>query len=418
MAISAGASIVIAKLLRAEEYGVYVMAITILNYGALIARAGTDNASVRFVNEYLVQDKRELVGSFVVWAQRTVVQTSAFMALLGVTIGGGMLALLPTMQSSPVFVAAVGLAPLSLVFLYSSLLRAEKKIVKSQLPLSVLRPTFALLTAALLTVAGVQNGSGVALGEVAGLSLLAVPLYYQVRHLKRPRKQEIVEDVRKKWRSTSRGITLSSVTQQLMGQADIITVGICFGMTSAGIYGLASRVAKLVALGNRAADAIAAPMVAEAYHGNDRESLQTLVGQTCLMVAGATIVMSTGLFVLPEAVFGWLGESFAELRGILLIFVMGHVVNAITGPVGVVLLMTGNEKDQIVINGAFGVALVGAIVVVSVLGGTVETVAVIFAIAIGSSNLVKALAVYYRTGVKCIPAFGIDGFTSNTGPRR
>lgn len=405
--MSAGASITIAKLLSAEQYGVYIVAITVLNYGAILARAGMDNGSVRYVNEYLARGKPGLAAAFLEWAQRGLLKISLAVALFAFAAGTLINLLFPTIDKGPVFVAAMGFVPLSLVYLYSSLLRAEKRIVQSQLPLSVFRPVFALLAAIALSLAGRGSGMAVAFGEVVGLAIMVVPLYSATRHLREARAETVGAGLYRKWRETSKGITLSAATQQLMGQADIVMVGILFGMASAGVYGLASRLAKLVALANRAADAIAAPMVAESFYDDDRDALQALVSQACVLVTGATLMMSAGLLLIPEAAFQWLGRSFETLRGVLLVLVAGQVVNAATGPVGVILLMTGHEKDQVRINGAFGVMLIIGIYVVSRFGGGILEAAILFAFAIGLSNVVKGLVVYARIGIKSVPSFRV-----------
>jgi O-antigen/teichoic acid export membrane protein len=65
------------------------------------------------------------------------------------------------------------------------------------------------------------------------------------------------------------------------------------------------------------------------------------------------------LILLPEDVMGLFGASFREGKVALVIIAVGHFVNASTGPVGNVLVMTGHQR--IMVLNSIGVFLLNVV---------------------------------------------------------
>lgn len=401
--LSTLSSVVLAKLLSAHEFGIYVFAITILSYAAVLARGGLESTAVRFVNQYRAQSEPGLVRAFVAWADRAVTLQSGVLALAGIAI---VLVVrnFVAVDATAVALACAGLVPFALVVLHTSLLRAEKRIVISQAPLQVVRPLGVVLVVGALAAAGLASGAMAVGAEVAVLAAMAWPLALITRHFRAGAVPVVPDELRRLWSAATRRTTVAAVSQQLIGQMDIILVGAAFGMREAGAYGFASRLAKLVILGNKAANSIAAPMTAETFHAGDRATMQAVVSETCTLSLVGTVVTSAVLLLIPASVFAWLGAGFAESRVLLWIFLIGQVVNSVKGPVGVVLLMTGNENAQTVINFVFGALLGAAILATAWAGGSLTLVAVWFSAAMVVSSLVKSRVVFQRTGIRSVPA--------------
>lgn len=403
--LSGAASLVLARILSVEQYGIYIFAIMVLNYGVVVARGGMDSSAVRYVNQYLAEGQRNLVRGFVGWANKAILVVSVVVGVLAGLLAVPLSIIRPDVELAALLGAIAGLVPLSLVFLHSALLRAEKKIVISQLPVYVCRPLLLLLLGALVWWGGYASGAAFVWAEVVGIIIIAVPLSRLTRHLRAGGMTDHgQEDRTDEWRRTTRGLTVAAVTTQLIGQVDIIMVGVSIGMAEAGIYGLASRLAKLVMLGYRAADSIAAPMIAESFHADDKETLQALVSQTASLMTASTILLSAGLVLVPDSVFEWLGEGYVEARSVLAVMLVGKVLNAVTGPVGALLNMTGREAYQTAINVLAGGGLIAGIIVAAMFGGTILHIAVLYSAAMVLCNFGKAFVVYREFNINSFPA--------------
>jgi O-antigen/teichoic acid export membrane protein len=401
VAVSALASGLLARLLGVNEFGFYVFATAMLNYAVVVARAGVENSVVRFLNEY---EAPSLQRSFVAWVDRGTLRSSGI-----VVVAGGATALLASLfgggvQLLAVGIAALGVYPLSALQVSSAILRAERRVLWSLLPLKVGRSAVGLALALSAGAAlGQFTGWIATLADVMGIAALAILLRWATRHRRSGPVVEVDAPRVEQWRATSRRMTVAEVAQQVVGQVDVILVGALFGLAEAGIFGLASRFSRLVLLGNKSANSITSPHIAKAYHQGEIATVQEVVSHTCSIAAGATFVASFALAAVPVSVYSWLGEGFAQARGVLMLLLAGQVVNSLVGPVGIFLMVTGRERWQMRVNVIAATALIGGIFAIHGLGGSVYDVAVAVAATVAGSNLAKAVTIYRETGVLCLP---------------
>jgi virginiamycin A acetyltransferase len=346
------------------------------------------------------------VQTFLRWVDRTTVTTSLWVAVALAVLAALAQGRTAALGWPVVIAAASGLLPLSAIYVNTAILRAQRRVAWSLLPLRVLRPVLgAGIAAAVFFATEFRTGIVAVYAEVAALIALAILLAGMTRTARAGEAVPATPEDRREWSRATSHMTIAEIAQQMVGQVDVIVVGLLFGVAAAGVYGLASRLARLVLLGNKAANSVAGPMIAKAYFARDVATMQSVVSHTCTVAAAGTVVASLGFFLLPAAAYEWLGPGFVEARAILSVLLLAQVVNAITGPVGLVLVLTGNERSQAVVNIIAGVALLGGIVLIAQVGGDVMDVAVLLAFVIALSNLVKVFIVHRRTGVLAIPFF-------------
>jgi O-antigen/teichoic acid export membrane protein len=148
---------------------------------------------------------------------------------------------------------------------------------------------------------------------------------------------------RRSWLRVSLPLLLVAGMRRLLNQTDILLVGALVGTTAAGVYAAASRLSRLITFGHNAGNQIAAPMISELHQQGDHRRLQRLVtlaswGSTLAAGACAAVLVFGGNLLL-----GLFDPSFRSGYWILLVLAIGQVVNAVTGPVGYLLNMTGHQ---------------------------------------------------------------------------
>jgi O-antigen/teichoic acid export membrane protein len=152
------------------------------------------------------------------------------------------------------------------------------------------------------------------------------------------------QERRREWLTVSAPLFLVAEMRFLLHQTDVLLVGALLGTTQAGIYAAAARLSRLVSYGLQASNAIAAPLISELHTAGDRRGLQRVVtlaswGSTLSSLAfGAVLVAGGGVLL------RLFGEEFASGLKVLAILALGQLVNAVTGPVGYLLNMTGHER--------------------------------------------------------------------------
>jgi len=122
--------------------------------------------------------------------------------------------------------------------------------------------------------------------------------------------------------------------------------------------------------------------------------------------AGISVVLS-----LPVSVFYWLrpdlglslfGDEFVPAAGTLMVLTLGHFVNAATGPVGNLLMLTGYEKMMrnniagcSLLNIALNIFLIPKFGILGAAGAT--------AFSLATMNVVSIILVYRYIGIIPIP---------------
>ena len=160
---------------------------------------------------------------------------------------------------------------------------------------------------------------------------------------------------------------------------------------------VAQRLGALTSFILIAVNMVAAPRFAASAKLNNHEDLRAAsLFCTRIMVSVATPVLIFVLFF-AEFVMGLFGNEYVQGADLLRIFVIGQFVNVVTGSVGYLLNMTGNEKDMrnlVFFSGPL--ALVLGFILTPIYGATGAALST--AIAIGSQNLLAVYMVKKRLG--------------------
>lgn len=132
----------------------------------------------------------------------------------------------------------------------------------------------------------------------------------------------------------------------------LLSLGSSHSTFEVGVFRTAWQVSALVMLVVSTFDTVAGPRIAAAYRVGDVGQIRKIMRQS----VGTMTIISLPLFVLalgfPEWTLGLFGPEFVAGAPALRILALGQMVNVLSGPLGVVLLMTGNERSSLAISAA------------------------------------------------------------------
>ncbi len=346
-AVALGLQLLLARWLGAQEYGVYTYSLMIVTLAALLGRLGTDTALVRFVAHYRREDELGLLRGILSWGDRQVLAVTAGaagMAAIGLWALGSHLE--SALRETLLWGCAL-LPPLALLGLRTGALRGLRRVALGLVPDLLLRP---LALALLMTVAvfGWSLSPEAPLTMALAVAAAVLALGCSDRWLRRSLPsgcREAVADFRgEEWRRVSRPLLLVAGLRRILQQTDILVIGVLLGTTSAGIYAVATRLSRVVALGLGAVNSITAPLISELHGSGKKEQLQRTITRAAW---GASLVSIPACLVLilgRDFFLGLFGSEF-PLAGASLIFLcIAQMANALTGPVGWLLNMTGHQE--------------------------------------------------------------------------
>lgn len=396
-------AVLLARLLGPAGYGIYAFVFALISLGSLPARAGLPPLVVRETARGQRTGDWRAVHGIWRWANGVALSLSLLIAAGGVL--GLWLGWAEGEGLRQTLVWGLGLVPLlALVAVRSASLRGLRHVLAGVFPEQVLRP--ALLAGALLVAfmwPGVEVAPADAMGLTLGAALVAFVVGAWLLHRHRPPEVAAARPQYQHgaWLAAAWPMALTQGFQQINRHADVLLLGLLAATVDVGVYRVAAQGALLVSLGLTALNMVVAPYAARLYVEESRHKLQKLVRRTA-QAALAFAVPATLLFI----VFGeWLlvtlfGNEFRGAYWPLLVLAVGQMVNAWFGPTGLMLTMTGHERE---VTRAVAVAAVLNVVLnlllippFGVMGAAIAT-----SISLVFWNVWLWLVVRWRLGIRC-----------------
>jgi len=134
---------------------------------------------------------------------------------------------------------------------------------------------------------------------------------------------------------------------QLLGQTDTIVLGYFVSEKEVGIYSVAAKVSAFVMLGPEILLPIVAPLFSELNERGERSSLEALFSTVTKWFCYSALIIFAFIAVLRTEALHIFGHAFTAGTTTLLILALGQLANALTGPTGVLLTMTGKQKWEV-----------------------------------------------------------------------
>jgi O-antigen/teichoic acid export membrane protein len=134
---------------------------------------------------------------------------------------------------------------------------------------------------------------------------------------------------------------------QLLNQMDTIMLGHFVSAKEVGIYSVAFKVSAFVLIGLEILLPIVAPLFAQFRETHDDQSMETLFVTTTKWLCYSALLIFICIAIFRVELLQVFGKGFTAGSTIILILAIGQLVNAATGPTGVLLTMTGKQKWEL-----------------------------------------------------------------------
>ena len=385
-------NVVLARLLGVREFGLYSLAISVLSFLIVPATLGFPLLLVREIAAYRVKGEWDLIRGLLRFAQRTSLGASLSIALLGILVLWVFSNRFSGEAVRVLTLAFVALPFWALLQLYGEALRGFERIVAGQWVGLVMRPLcfLILVGAAWVLIGRIQDAStALCLHIVAAGSALVFAFYLLRNQIHRSIPSNAVSQNTAVWTRSSLLLAFLTLLNLIPQHAGILMLGWLRSAEEVGLYKVAFQTAAIIPFGHLAVNTAIAPTLAQLYATRDRAKLQKLI-----LAASAAAIAFALPFVLLFTVRGaWFlqlvfGEPFAGGAKALAIITGGQLIYAITGPLRLVLIMSGHEnKATLSIGIGSTVYLLSNIVLIQLLG--INGAAAAFAITWATTNLIN-----------------------------
>ena len=358
-------SLLLARWLGVDGFGVYSYTVACIVIATSVGIAGIDRLLVRNLSVYKTSNSPELYRGQLVWAIRTGLILSTFAGLTAAALVAGRF---PAFSPSPFqgevpysagwrlvcggsTFAIVVLTVLMRILQTSP--RSAGLMVRSLLPESVVLSGLEL--SGLIAVAWFcawHLDIRAVLLVYASSALIAALWASTYLRSSIPATTDRDQYLPAEWRRAAWALTLVVGGSMLIDQVDVVVLGLLRSAHDVSLYSAADKGAAIVAAPLAAVQLALSPVLAQLWASKDQVALAATVrrGSLITTVAGFVIV---ALLLGPGPWFlALFGTAFKPSYNILAILCAGQLVNAATGIVGSLLIMSNHEITVARINGA------------------------------------------------------------------
>ncbi len=340
-------AVLLARLLGAESYGLYAVALSVATVASAMAVFGLDAAMIRYVAVFAARgDVDRLRGSvqvgFIIPLALAVV-VAATLVVLAEPIADGLIGeprLAPLLRVTALLVPAMVLNSL-LAAMLQGLRRFGGSVVSEQ----VLQPTARGVILVGLALSGLDATLALVAMLISTLLVGAVMLVLLRRalppagHPNRP----LGEIVR-----FSMPVYFSNLINTFSGNLQTLLLGAISSIASAGVFTVANQVQLVGTLFHSAIVRGTMPVFAELHDAGKRTRLEQLYQTTSKWTFSLNMPFFLVALAFPEALLSMFGPDFVDGAGALVILAWGAIVNAATGTSGAMLDMTGHTAMKLI----------------------------------------------------------------------
>jgi O-antigen/teichoic acid export membrane protein len=344
----------ITRLLNSAEVGFYFLCSSLVSILSQVSQLGMNLAVVRLIAESLSKEKHEQAASVATLAIQLVGKTVVVVSFLGL--------LLAFIRPPAVFAALSGdwylLLVLALWFSFQTMLGIITECLRGYHDVRV-ATFYGVTLPGLLSVAAMftlwslveTNTIDLVLSLLAGSIVLSTVL--GASHLRKK-----IPPVRAAGRVDLSGLISvawpmwsTNITLLLLTQADIWIIGIFLTVDDVAVYGAATRLIMAVSVSLMILNSVISPVIADLFSRQQYARLEQMLRTGTTLAAIPSAVAMIVFYLAGERLLELLyGPYYGHGYMILVVLGVGQLFNVISGPCGMVLLMTGHQRTMMVIS--------------------------------------------------------------------
>jgi O-antigen/teichoic acid export membrane protein len=340
--------VAVGRLLGAEGAGLYYLALAITSICSVIGRVGVDHSILRFVASYgSLNEWGSVTGVYelglkVVFAASSAITVAMFVAapyIASAIFGKPDLA-------GPLQWMSLSILPFSLISLHVESLKGLKAIGPAIFTQAVIVPLMGLvLIFPLVSVANIIGAAAAYALASFICAFVAIKYWFRVvREKKDGHAFETTFPADRLWESCLPLFLVSVLNRAVLPWSGIVVLGMYATSDEVGVLGMATRVTLILGVLLQAINSVVAPKYVEVMQSGDALLLKRTVQSVALLISLLATPIFITIFIGAEFILGVFGSDFVSGVLVLKILLVGQFFNLLAGPVGKLLIMSGNES--------------------------------------------------------------------------
>jgi O-antigen/teichoic acid export membrane protein len=341
--------VLLARFMTEAEYGLYTYVVAWVMVAVVFSPIGINRAAVKFIPEYIANQRFAMVRNFVRWSYWTTLGTSLVCGLVFGFLTYAFLEKNDLATSLTYFLACLLIPINTIAQVGMEVIRSFKRVVLSDFSGLILRP---LLFAICLAIAYFGFGKPmtaftvIAINIAIGFLIMSL-ICYSVNSIVKslPKGNDERElSMPRLWLHGSLPFLIIAGGNVILAKTDLIMIGSIIGAADAGLYNAAARIAALVGFPLLAINMVLAPIISQLYSGKRDSDFKSIVSRAAWLSFLATTILSALIYYFSESLLSLFGPSFVLQKSSLEILLLGQIIGGFAGPAGYVLGMAGQQR--------------------------------------------------------------------------
>jgi O-antigen/teichoic acid export membrane protein len=340
------ALILVARSIGAEQYGIYAFLFSLVTVLGLISGFGLPHAGVRYFTQYKEEADFDRMKGFLDFGRLFILGSGLVVAAIASAVVI-VFDIHPIRTSLTTMLFAFAAIPiLGLTSFYIAAARAFFWPILTEAPVRIIRPLVLTIGVGGLVLIGYHPTSRDAIimavvGTVIGLAILHC---YVGQRLSKKINGALSRQEPHIWLGVSLPMLIPSAFAIILVELDVVFVGLFLGPETTAIYQAAARTSILVSFFFGSVISLGAPKIAALYASGRKPELQALSCSLTHWIFWPTLAVSIFLIVSGKWVLFLFGGEFVSGYTILCVLIFSAIINAATGPVTILLTMTGHQN--------------------------------------------------------------------------
>lgn len=396
-------NVVIAQFLGAEQAGYFFLAQAILVILSVFIRQGLDNALVRYIAGYRVEnDQVSVAGIYHLALSRVLpfgISSAIMLWFCSDWIAVNVFAKPPL--GSVLAWSSLAIVLIALSQLHGFCFQGQKRIAHA---MSFESAALASLAILIIWIMKPVDAEAAMQWYLSASIVVCGASFWLWNRARKPMFSRLEKSEKRRVLDTAKPLFAIVIMAQVTQWAGQLTLGAWSTAEDVALFSVAQRTAMLTAFILIAVNAIAAPKFAEAYKQGDLNQVSSVAKMSGRLMTICALPIVGFIMLFAPWLMSLFGEEFIQGANVLRILALGQFVNVITGSVGYLLQMTGYEKtlrNNVIISSL--ITIVGSVVFIPVFG--LVAAAWVTTLAISTQNLLCVYQVKKHLGFNTLNIF-------------
>ena len=337
-------SVILARCLGTEGFGQYSYAFSWTAFLAIFASLGCNNLLTKEISIYNSQQSWGLMKGLLQWSNIWVLVSSLSVMSIAIILTWFLLGNDNLSLAWVLTIAFLSLPFATLRQLRMGAMQGLKAVNLAFIPEYIIMPILVIIASGLVFISSKQQLSAIIASLITFVAIIVSFLigWKWLNQLMPSSLQKVPSQYQSQsWLSTALPLMFLGSLHIINSKIDILMLGNLQGATSVAIYVIVVNISQLVIFLQKSMNNVLAPNIAELYANGQTKKLQKIVTKCSRTVFFGSVILTIILLLSRNLILNIFGNEYLAGSNTLIILGVAQLINTATGPVVLLLNMTG-----------------------------------------------------------------------------